>query len=223
MRHNRAGVLKKISAARGRPLGAEAAGRMCSFIDMVKEWGEKIHLVGRENIEENIETQAVDSALMLKALEKEIAGGEGSEREGRVPDGFRVADIGSGAGFPGMVWKILSPAIDIVLFERKIKQALFLERAARMLKAEGVKVSGSDAADYTGEKFDAVCSKASGNLETMMPLAERMLKTGGLYLTIKGRGWPGERERVGPLEGKSIFEIPLDMKRGVAVVFKKQD
>jgi len=221
MSDNRAKAIERVSNAWGRPLDSKAAGRMCSFLDIVAEWGERIHLVGRGNLEENIVMQALDSVLMLEALEREIGRSGGREREAVMPDRVRVADIGSGAGFPGMIWKILAPAIDIVLFERKRKAALFLERTARVLRMEGVKVFAGDADGYTGGAFDVVCSKASGNLETMIPLAERMLKAGGTYITIKGGGWRNEREG---LEGPSrnrIYEIPLKMNRGAGVAFKK--
>ena len=100
-------------------------------------------------------------------------------------NGIRAADIGSGYGFPGIVWKIIRPDIDITLFERKEKAALLLERIIRNLDLSGIRVEGEAKIGSEHEPFCLVVSKAAGRLSSMLPLAEELLTPSGSYVTIK--------------------------------------
>ncbi len=154
-------------------------GELRAYVGELVTWGERIHLMGREKMAEAIAAQISDSMIML-----ELAG-----------EGPAAADIGAGAGFPGLVWKIARPRWDLVLFERKERLAIFLERTTALLGLEGVVVRAEDAALYPEEGvFDVVTSKASGRLGKILPIARRMLRKGGVYITAKGRGWERELE-----------------------------
>lgn len=162
-------------------LGEEGAppGNLRAYVDELVKWGERIHLTGRERMADAIAAQISDSMVML-----ELAG-----------EGMVVADIGAGAGFPGIVWKLARPRLEIVLFERKERLASFLERTAAILGLEGVSVRAEDAALYPEVRsFDIVTSKAAGRLGEILPLAGRMLKKDGIYVTAKGEGWETELE-----------------------------
>jgi 16S rRNA (guanine527-N7)-methyltransferase len=164
-------------------LGEEAAppGNLRAYVDELVKWGERIHLTGRERMADAIAAQISDSMVML-----ELAG-----------EGTEVADIGTGAGFPGIVWKLARPRLEIVLFERKERLASFLERTAAILGLEGVSVRAEDAALYPeARRFDIVTSKAAGRLGEILPVAGRMLKKGGIYVTAKGEGWEAELEGI---------------------------
>jgi 16S rRNA (guanine527-N7)-methyltransferase len=135
---------------------------------------------------------------------------------GLAGEGRRVADIGSGAGFPGMVWKIARPGMEVVLFERKERLAVFLERTSRLLGLQGLEVRAEDAA-LSPERgaFDVVTSKAAGRLGEILPVAGALLGPGGVYITAKGGGWRPE------LEGARGFRLmgtaSLRKGRGEAV------
>lgn len=174
--------------------------RLREYVDELSRWGEKIHLTGRERMADAIATQVSDSMIML-----ELAG------EGPV-----VADIGTGAGFPGIVWKLARPHWKMVLFERKERLATFLERTTALLGLEGTEIRAEDASFYREEGvFDIVTSKAAGRLDEILPIARRMLKKGGIYVTAKGEGWEGE---LGEASGFSLCgRSPLKGDRGEAV------
>jgi 16S rRNA (guanine(527)-N(7))-methyltransferase RsmG len=208
----------EMSSALGRPIGSRASERMRAFLKEVLEWGDRIHLVGRGDIAGNIERQAADSAELLRIFEKN---GMRSREEGSSLIHLRVADIGSGAGFPGMVWKILSPGLHVFLFERKKKIAAFLERTARRVGLEGLEVLDFDAAKYSGEALEGMVSKASGRLESMLPLASSLLAEGGVYITVKGKDWESGEALPGNISF-SIQPVPLSSKRGVALIFRKK-
>ena len=174
--------------------------RLREYVDELSRWGEKIHLTGREKMADAIATQVSDSMIML-----ELAG------EGPV-----VADIGTGAGFPGIVWKLARPHWKMVLFERKERLATFLERTTAILGLEETEIRAEDASFCREEgAFDIVTSKAAGRLDEILPIARRMLKKGGIYVTAKGKGWEGE---LGDASGFSLCRrTSLKGDRGEAI------
>jgi 16S rRNA (guanine527-N7)-methyltransferase len=179
----------------------EPPGKLREYVEELVKWGGRIHLTGRERMTDAIAAQVSDSMIML-----ELAGGGGT-----------VVDVGAGAGFPGMVWKLARPDWDIVLFERKERLATFLARTATLLGLEGVSVRAEDAALNGGcAGADVVTSKAAGRLGDILPIAGGMLKRGGIYVTAKGEGWEAELEGVhAPFS--LVGRIPLRRGRGEAV------
>jgi 16S rRNA (guanine527-N7)-methyltransferase len=176
----------------------------------VSVWGERMHLVGRNRLAGNLELLILDSLLLLRAA------GE-SARAAR-----KVADIGSGAGFPGVVWKIARPELDMTLFERRLKPGLFLERVVTLLGLEGIEIVGEDAANYReAGAFDLVVSKAAGRFADLLPLVERLLAPNGAYLTIKGRAWKAELPDFPESAMRFESSTNLPEKRGAAIVFRK--
>ena len=180
--------------------GAGVPGKLREYVDELVSWGDRIHLTGRERMADAIAAQVSDSIIML-----ELAG-----------EGTTVADIGSGAGFPGIVWKIARPGWDVTMFERKERLASFLERTTAILGLEGVSIIAEEAGPQTGGgPFDVVTSKAAGRLGEILPVAAGMLRKGGIYVTAKGEGW--EDELAGIAGFSPGRRIPLRGGRGEAI------
>jgi len=188
----------------------EAARQLTLYLQEVGFWNGKMHLVGKGRLGSTLELLVFDSLALLNAAEASgIAAG-------------RVADIGSGAGFPGLVWKIVRPRLDLTLFDRRLKPQLFLERVVVQLGLKGITVIAEDAANCKeAGTFELVVSKAAGRLASILPLADRLLAPGGAYLTVKGRSWEGEMPRnvQSSLRLESVVELPEE--RGSAVLFRK--
>ncbi|GEM_PF-2031485 len=215
-----AGLSSLFSDDRGELLGM--------YIDEVAGWSSRMHLVGRGDIEGNVCRLVLDSALLLVEAERALrteercggsAGAEGRRREEEMGMVW-AADIGSGSGFPGMIWKIARPGMGLTLFERRERPYLFLCRVIRLTGMRFVEAVMKDAADYRGRRYEIVSSKAAGKLEEMLPIAEGLLEVNGIYVTVKGKGFEEETEEEGEamrLEGKR--ELPGG--RGTALVYRK--
>jgi 16S rRNA (guanine527-N7)-methyltransferase len=188
----------------------EALRQLSLYLQEVDFWSARMHLVGKGRFGTSVDLLVFDSLALLKAAgESGLAAG-------------RVADIGSGAGFPGLVWKIVRPRLDVTLFERRLKPQLFLERVVSQLGLKGITVFGGDAADSEESgAFDLVISKAAGRLAGILPLADRLLAPGGAYITIKGRAWESELSQSvrSAMRLESAAELPEG--RGSALVFRK--
>lgn len=202
-----ADVLGRTGFAGAAP---EAARQLTLYLQEVDFWNGKMHLVGKGRLGSTLELLAFDSLALLNAAD---ASGIAA---------LRVADIGSGAGFPGLVWKIVRPRLELTLFDRRLKPQLFLDRVVAQLGLKGITVIGEDAATCKDAgSFDLVVSKAAGRLDAILPLADRLLGPGGAYLTIKGRSWESElpQDLKAPMHLESAVNLPEN--RGAALVFRK--
>ena len=188
----------------------EVARQLTLYLQEVDFWSGKMHLVGKGRLGSGLDLLVFDSLALLNA----------ADESGLAAS--RVADIGSGAGFPGLVWKIVRPRLALTLFERRLKPQLFLDRVVVRLGLKGITVIGEDAANCKeAGTFDLVVSKAAGRLASILPLADRLLGPGGAYVTVKGRSWESEMPQglQAPMRLESVIELPE--KRGTALVFRK--
>ena len=104
----------------------------------------------------------------------------------RVPKGATVADVGSGAGLPGLVWAIGRPDLTVSLIEPLLRRTTFLEQAVEDLGLDNVKVVRSRAEDVH-EVFDVVTARAVAPLDRLARWCLPLVRPGGVLLALKGR------------------------------------
>lgn len=166
----------------GITLNVHAVESFLLYIEELKRWNKKINLTALEGDLEIGVKHFLDSLTVVPYL-------HGAQR---------VLDIGSGAGFPGLPLKVVSPAIELVLLESSEKKVFFLRTIVRGLKLHGVEVVHGRAEDrgikgrYAGG-FDLVLSRALADLPTSLQLALPYTKWGGRIVGMRGK--KGERER----------------------------
>jgi 16S rRNA (guanine527-N7)-methyltransferase len=121
-------------------------------------------------------------------------------RTGALAEGARIADIGAGAGFPGIPLAVALPAARVDLIESVGRKCEFMERAiaaagignARVLRARSEEI----AAGPGREAYDAVTARAVGRLSTLAELASPLLHEGGALVAWKGRRDPDEEAQL---------------------------
>lgn len=105
----------------------------------------------------------------------------------RISQGASVADVGTGAGLPGIVWAIARPDLQITLIEPLLRRTAFLDEAVDSLGLDNCIVVRARAEDVH-ETYDVVTARAVANLDRLgrwcMPL---VAKPGGVLLALKGR------------------------------------
>ena len=146
--------------------------------------------------------------------------------------GRSVIDVGSGAGFPGIPLKIISPAIDLTLIDSQKKRVDFLEELCSKLEISDVKclwARAEEAPKHLRESFDVAVSRAVARLRVLCELCIPFVRTGGMFLAMKGSD-PSEeideaQRAIAALGGKlqSVFEymIPGTDICHTAVVIEK--
>ena len=133
-----------------------------------------------------------------------------------------IADVGAGAGFPGLVLAAMLPAARVDLIEANGRKCEFIERAARaggIANAHAVNDRAEDWARGAGrESYDAVTARAVGRLSTLAELASPLLVAGGVLVAWKGRRDPDEEaelERGAPRLAMELVEMrPVDPYAG---------
>ena len=99
-----------------------------------------------------------------------------------------VLDIGTGAGFPGLVLKIVFPNLKVTLVDSLNKRIIFLNNVIKELNLENIKAIHARAEEYiidNREKFDIVTSRAVANLNILSELCIPYVKVGGYFIAMK--------------------------------------
>jgi 16S rRNA (guanine527-N7)-methyltransferase len=147
-----------------------------------------------------------------------------------VPDGAEVADIGSGAGLPGLVLAIRRPDLRVTLIEPLLRRTRFLDEVAGSLGLDNVEVRRGRAEELHGSRdFAVVTSRAVAPLPRLLAWSMPLVHTGGLLLAMKGStaadevaaaGRDLERWQVSDLAvltvGSGVIDPPTTVVRAVA-------
>ena len=116
------------------------------------------------------------------------------EERVRLPIGARVADVGSGAGLPGLVWAIVRPDLEVTLIEPLLRRATFLAEVVEELDlGQRVRVERSRAEDVPGT-FPVVTARAVARLPQLLGWTAPMTEVGGWVIALKGAGARDEVE-----------------------------
>ncbi|WP_262851352.1 16S rRNA (guanine(527)-N(7))-methyltransferase RsmG [Mumia quercus] len=102
-----------------------------------------------------------------------------------LPTGISVADVGSGAGLPGLVWAIARPDVRLTLIEPLLRRTTFLSEAVDQLGLSNVEVARGRAEEVAGE-YDVVTSRAVASLGKLARWSLPLVRSGGQMWAIKG-------------------------------------
>lgn len=103
-------------------------------------------------------------------------------------DNQYLLDVGSGAGFPGVVLKIVFPNLKVDLMDATNKKCLFLQKVIDTLNLKNISVINARAEEYAKEnreKYDIVTSRAVAPLKHLLEYSIPMLKIGGKFISLK--------------------------------------
>lgn len=174
----------------GLTLEEDAVDRLERFAKLLLQWNKRFSLTGASTIEEVLLDHALDSLSAIPF----------------IGSGARIADLGSGAGFPGIPLAIVKLDAAFTLVEPRRKRANFLLAAVRALQLEHTSVIESRAEELPSLadlRFDLVVSRAFGRLAHFLRLALPLLNPGAAALAFKG---PAVHSELGSLP--SGFSAP---------------
>jgi 16S rRNA (guanine527-N7)-methyltransferase len=147
-----------------------------------------------------VERASVSSVVDERAWKVHVDDSLTGLRVRELRDAKRIADVGAGAGFPGLVLAVALPQADIDLIESVGRKCDFMRRAiaaAGIANAQVLERRSEDLAAAEGrESYDAVTARAVGRLSTLAELASPLLREGGVLVAWKGRRDAGEEEQL---------------------------
>jgi 16S rRNA (guanine527-N7)-methyltransferase len=123
-----------------------------------------------------------------------------------VKPGELVADVGSGAGLPGIPMAIAAPDTDFVLIEPMDRRASWLQEVVDELDLENVEVVRARAEEVEGGQFEVVTARAVAALDKLLRLCVPVLKPGGRVIALKGSKAPEEILEAKKLQKKLKIE-----------------
>jgi len=127
-----------------------------------------------------------------------------------LPDELRAADLGAGAGFPGLVLARLRPGWQWVMIERTRKKAAFIEQAARKLELPNVTVAAVNAREASIPRRDLITARAVGPIAKVTREAAGLLRKHGLLVHYKGGALSDEEVEQGYKAAKSARLVQDD-------------
>lgn len=149
----------------------EAAARLEAYRHLLLRWNTHINLISGHSAAEIDQRHIADCAQLSPILPPEGA----------------IADLGSGAGLPGIVLAILQPDREIHLVESDKRKAAFLVEANAQLKLPMVRVHACRAEDAKLPPLSAITARAFAPLAALLPYAADFLAPGGVAIFPKGK------------------------------------
>ncbi len=101
----------------------------------------------------------------------------------------KICDVGTGAGFPGIVLKICFPNLDMVLLDSTGKKIKFVEKVIKELQLNKITAINRRAEEYAKEneeQFDVVVTRAVASVKILIEISAKMIKIGGFLVCMKG-------------------------------------
>lgn len=185
-----------------------------SFYQLLISWNEKINLTRLTSKEDVYLKHFYDSLTLVKVVNLE-------EKE-------TLCDIGTGAGFPGIVLKIAYPHLKITLVDALQKRVNYLNEVIKDLglkDIEAIHVRGED----LKEKYDVVTARAVANIEKLLCYTMHLVKKDGIFVAMKGNI---TEELTEPVEKKistkykivkiEEFQLPYENSQRSLIVIKNK-
>lgn len=197
--------IKERLMRNGIPFPEELPGKLYTYFILLKEWNSRMDLTAVTDDGEMIDKHFIDSLTVLKA--------------GILPETGNLIDVGTGAGFPGMVLAMACPKLRVTLLDSQQKRLVFLGHIAGETNTRNAVTVHARAEDGARkpemrEQFDFAVARALAPTNTLCEYLLPYVKVGGCALCWKGPGLKDEIKsgrRAAHLLGGSL-EMPLSCR-----------
>ncbi len=213
----------------GIDLTEKQLDQFAMYYDLLVSWNEKMNLTAITDFDEVCKLHFTDSISSAKFFDYK-------------KENLSVIDIGTGAGFPGIVLKIVFPELHITLLDSLQKRIGFLNEVIDKLSLnetgsiDAVHGRAEDFSDSKSgklrEKYDVAVSRAVARFSTLCEYCMPYVKTGGKFISYKGDKAQEEVDEAnkaifllgGKLNSVNEFILPdSDIKRAICIIDKVQN
>ena len=150
--------------------GEDAINKLIEYMQVLTEWNQTHNLTSVDGVDEMLSVHILDSA----SIRPYVKGGT-------------LLDVGSGAGLPGIILAILSPALDVTSVESRGKKAQFQKYVANKLKLKNFRVENTRIEEFDPkDKFANIVARAFSNIEDFVKGSKQTLAPNGRWLAMKG-------------------------------------
>lgn len=201
-------VIRRALTEFGLPAYDDQVLQIQQYIKILLTWNEKVNLTAIRDPLEILHRHFCECMYAAAAVALENG---------------RLADVGSGGGFPGLALKIIRPGLQVFLIESNIKKVTFLAEIIRELGLNGAQVLARRYEELGEElaPLDYVCSRALGEFPDFLEWARsEQIAARQVVLWIGARDLP-EIQRIGTWDWREPIPVPYSLRRLVLVGQKK--
>ena len=187
------------------------------YYNLLVEWNQKLNLTSITKKEDVYLKHFYDSLTIVKATDLNKVNS--------------LCDVGTGAGFPGIVLKIIFPNLNVILIDSLNKRINFLNEIIKKLELDNIKAVHTRMEDYSKEnieKFDIITSRAVAKIQVLSEISFQALKIGGQLVLLKGQcedEIAASREILKKINGKVKniikFQLPIENSNRTIVIIEK--
>ena len=145
--------------------------KLNKFYHLLIEWNEKINLTRIVDEKDVYLKHFYDSLTITKEVDLSKVN--------------TLCDVGTGAGFPGIVLKIMYPNLQVTLIDSLLKRVNYLNEIIKELELTDIEAIHSRGEDYKGS-FDVVTSRAVANIEKLVTFTMHLVDKNGVFIAMKG-------------------------------------
>ena len=189
-------------------LSDQVIDQLMTYLNLVEKWNRVYNLTAIRERDEMIKLHFLDSLSIFNHVHVK-----------------NILDVGSGAGFPGIVLAITKPELKVTVMDSVNKKTTFMQQVKSELALTNLDVVNSRVEDYQPiTLFEAVTSRAFSNLKNMMSLTQHTLKKEGVWLAMKSKDVKQELEAFEKNQYTLIpLEVPFIDAERYLVILKKDN
>lgn len=176
----------------GLNLSDQMNDQLMAYLNLVEKWNRVYNLTAIRDRDEMIKLHFLDSLSILNYVNVK-----------------NLLDVGSGAGFPGVVLAIAKPEMKVTVMDSVNKKTTFMQQVKSELSLTNLNVVNGRVEEYQPAiLFDAVTSRAFSNLKNMISLTQHILQKNGMWLAMKSKD---VKEELEAFEKNQYTMVPLEV------------
>jgi len=180
----RRGRLIAAATQLGLTLDEDRIGQLLAYLDLLQRWNATYNLTAVRDPDRMLTQHLVDCLAMIAPLRRALVG---------VPAPYRLLDVGSGGGLPGIVIAVVNPDIDVTCVDTVGKKAAFVQQVAASLRLRNLHSQHARVEQLKAAPFQVVASRAFASLADFVALTRRHVADDGVWLAMKGKDPADER------------------------------
>jgi 16S rRNA (guanine527-N7)-methyltransferase len=184
----------------------ETLARLKTYADVLADWNARHNLVSKNSLAELWRRHFWDSAQLTSLV---------------PADAQTLADLGSGAGFPGLVLAAMLPNVAVTLFEATAKKCAFLQAAAERMGL-AIAIENGRMEDLPPQAFDVVTARACAPLPKLLEYAHSFMGPNSVCLFLKGQNVGPELTEAHKCWNMKLSQVPSQTNPSGAIVIVRE-
>ena len=173
-------------------LSDQMIDQLMAYLNLIEKWNRVYNLTAIRERDEMIKLHFLDSLSILNYVEME-----------------HVLDVGSGAGFPGIVLAITKPELKVTVMDSVNKKTTFMQQVKSELSLTNLNVVNARVEEYQPTiLFDGVITRAFSSIQNMLSMTQHILQKDGAWLAMKSKD---VKEELKALDENQYTLIPLEV------------